>query len=174
MAISRPDKPVRDHFRHQHVQHHPAETGQQTPDQLRRPATAKRHDQAPDHHKHKAAQHAGLVAEAPAKRTARQSQYNAGRQVQPDQQAQIGQPDAKISAHQRAKRADGLELESHRRSNGEQKYKYTPAQRHGEPQPSQIRHTTAQSSPMQARHVQTAAMLTPPSRSFGSGAIVGF
>jgi hypothetical protein len=55
------------------------------------------------------------------------------RQVQPDQQAQIGQPDAEIGAHQRAKRADGLELESHRRSNGEQEYKYTPAQRHGEP-----------------------------------------
>ena len=33
-----PGKPVRDHFRHQHVQQHPAETGQLTPGQLRRPA----------------------------------------------------------------------------------------------------------------------------------------
>jgi hypothetical protein len=128
-----PGEPVCNDFRHQHVQQHAAEPRQQPPAKLRRPADTKRHDQAAHHHQPEAGQHTGLVAEAPPERPAGQSQHDTGRQIQPDQQAQISEPDAEISAHQRTKRGDALELECHRRSNDEQQRDDTPAQRHGQP-----------------------------------------
>jgi hypothetical protein len=109
-------EPVGDHFRHQHVEQHTADTRQQAARQLKLPAGRDRHRQPAADHQGEPGHDNGLVAVALADGAAWHGQRNAGGEVETDGEPDVGEVDAEVALQQRSKGCDALELKSHRRS----------------------------------------------------------
>ena len=87
-------EPVRHHFRHQHVEQHAADTGNDAPGNLPFPARREHHREAARNHQGEAEQNHALVAKAASDFAARQRKGEAGRKIKTDEKSDIAEADA--------------------------------------------------------------------------------
>ena len=120
-------KPVGDHLCHLHIEQHAAGAADQPSCDLHGPRIRQRHREAAGQHQRERGEHRPLVAEPLPDRAARQRERNARREIQADQDSDVGEADAKLRAQQRRDRGDALKLEGHGEANHEQDGKDKPA-----------------------------------------------
>jgi hypothetical protein len=114
-------------FAHLHIEEHAAAAGDQPPRDLQAPKLGKHHHQSAAQHQHEGCEHGCLVAESLADRAARQRQRDARREIEPDQQADVGNADAEFRLQQGRDRGDALELERHGEPHRKQHGENAPA-----------------------------------------------
>ena len=91
------------------------------------PQIERHHDEIAGEHQRQRQLHGALVAETFADGAARQCNRDARREIEPDQEADVGNVDAELRGQERRDRGDALELKRHRQPHGEENGENDPA-----------------------------------------------